>query len=106
MYWSAISTDRDRSRTSPQNIKMETNDSMSSTDFADACGRSLAIAAFMLVPLGDGATQHPDISSDLFPGDFQKRLVSFCTIQSVGLAPSAFSAAAPAHSRAGAVLFP
>jgi hypothetical protein len=51
---------------------METNDPMSSTDFADARGRNLAIAAFMLVPLGDGATQHPDINRDLFPGDFQK----------------------------------
>jgi hypothetical protein len=49
MYWSKINTDSDKSKPIPQKSEIEIRVSRSSTNDADAVGRSLAIAAFMTI---------------------------------------------------------
>ena len=77
MYRSAISTDNDRSRPTPQNSAMEINDPMSSADFVDSRGRSRAIAMFMAVSPRVGATRAGDVSKDLFRDDFPESEFGF-----------------------------
>jgi hypothetical protein len=54
--WSRINTERDKRRPAPLNSATVTNVSMLAIDFADARGKSLAIAAVISLSkfLGDG----------------------------------------------------
>ena len=52
MYRSRITTESEISRPVPQNSAMQMKDSISATDFADARGRSLAMAAFISASTG------------------------------------------------------